>query len=273
MGADSQISWTDHSFNGWWGCTKIAHPDGSGCDHCYAETLSIRFGHRTLWGKHADRRVFGAKHWAQPIAWNADAEAAGRPAFVFTNSMADIFEDRRDLDPLRARLFAMIADTPWLVWLLLTKRPEQMKRLAPPEWADGWPANAWPGASVEHQPAANLRIPRLLTVPSPHHFLSVEPMLGRVSLSFWNGHPRLRRDGTGWESGAAPPQIDWVIIGGESGAGYRTLDLDALEFLVEQSRCDGVPVWTKQDSGLLPDKQGRIPDELFVHERPPATAP
>ncbi len=255
MGENSSISWTDHTFNAWHGCTKIAHPDGSGCDHCYADTLSVRFGRKNLWGKDSDRLAMSDAQWRKPLAWNRDAETAAEPAFVFCASMGDVFEPRDDLIETRNRLFDLIGETPWLVWLLLTKRPEQMRRLAPESWDDGWPSNVWAGTSVEHQAAAELRIPRLLSVPASRRFLSCEPLLGPIDLS-------------GLRAG-----LDWVIVGGESGAGHRALDLAALGTLVAQCDAAGLPVWVKQDSGQHAGKQGRIRGELWRHERPAALIP
>ena len=99
---DSKIEWTHHTFNPWWGCEKVS----PGCAHCYAESWSKRTGHRV-------RRFFGASHWKQPRKWNAAAAAAGERTRVFCASMADVFEDREDLIPHRARLFELIAETPW----------------------------------------------------------------------------------------------------------------------------------------------------------------
>jgi protein gp37 len=264
MGENSAISWTDHTFNPWHGCTKIANPQGSGCDHCYAETQSIRYG-RSIWGKDAERLSLSDTTWRKPILWNRDAERLQRPAFVFCASMGDVFEDRLDLVTPRARLFDLIGETPWLVWLMLTKRPEQMNRLAPASWSDGWPSNVWAGTSVEHQSAADLRIPRLLAVPAVCRFLSVEPMLGRVDLSPW-----LRDD---WHHRRLPAsegeqRIDWVIVGGESGADRRNFNLGYFADLLNECRHARVPVWVKQDSAFHSGRQGRIPDAMFVHERP-----
>lgn len=204
MGETTAIKWTDHTFNPWWGCERVS----PGCQHCYAETFAKRTGH-DVWGKNADRRHFGPKHWLEPVTWNRKAEEAGMPALVFAASMADVFEDRRDLDEDRARLFELIEATPWLRWQLLTKRPELVLELVPPRWltpqrvalghdqdpaeldqlarSSPWPANAWIGTTVEDQQRADARIPELVKIPAPVRFLSCEPLLGPLDLSGWLG--------------------------------------------------------------------------------------
>jgi protein gp37 len=93
MGKNSRIEWTHHTFNPWWGCTKVS----DACKHCYAEAWSKRVG-QNLWGIKANRRFFGENHWSQPLKWNAEARHARERFRVFCASMADVFEDRRELD-------------------------------------------------------------------------------------------------------------------------------------------------------------------------------
>src|SRR5215470_5789556 len=90
MSANSSIEWTDHTFNPWWGCIRVS----PGCEHCYAEVLSARYGHR-VWGPAATtpRRLFGDTYWSQPYLWNASAQQTGERKRVFCASMADVFED------------------------------------------------------------------------------------------------------------------------------------------------------------------------------------
>jgi len=126
VGTSTAIGWTDHTFNPWWGCERVS----PGCQHCYAETFAKRTGN-AVWGKAAPRRFFGPKHWAEPVKWNAAAAARGVPELVFCASMADVFEPRDDLNAERARLFELIEQTPFLIWQLLTKRPEAVTELAP----------------------------------------------------------------------------------------------------------------------------------------------
>src|SRR5687767_5634241 len=131
MAKDSRIEWTHHTFNPWWGCVKVS----PACAHCYAESWAHRLGAK-LWGRDAPRRFFNDEHWKHPIRWNSEAERAGVRRRVFCASMSDVFEIRAELNPWRAKLWPLIERTPWLDWLLLTKRPQNIQRMAP--WDDKW---------------------------------------------------------------------------------------------------------------------------------------
>ncbi len=245
MGTTTAISWTDHTFNPWWGCQRVS----PGCEHCYAETFAKRTGN-DVWGKNAERRFFGDKHWNEPLRWNRTAEAEGRQHRVFCASMADVFEDRRDLDAERERLWALIGATPSLDWQLLTKRPQNVVRLSP--WGyDAWSVNVWLGTTVEDQKRAEERIPELLKVPAKIRFLSCEPLLSEVDLSRWV-----------WDrlTAIALPGIHWVIGGGESGPKHRLLNLDHARSLRDQCQSAGVPFFFKQVGGRTPTAGGDLLD-------------
>ena len=171
MGRDSEIEWTHHTFNPWWGCTKVS----PACENCYAEAWAKRVG-SDVWGAKAERRFFGAKHWKEPELWNDAAERLGIRYRVFCASMADVFESRADLKPERAKLWEVITKTPALDWLLLTKRPQNIAKMVP--WGKKWPDNVWIGTTVEDQKFAALRLPHLLALPAAVRFLSCEPLLG-----------------------------------------------------------------------------------------------
>src|SRR5689334_16021242 len=134
MGAKTKIGWTHHTFNAWWGCHKVS----PACKHCYAESFSKRTGH-AVWGANAPRRFFGDAHWREPLKWNAAAEKAGERRRVFCGSMMDVFEwhdepTNEQMNAARARLWELIESTPWLDWLLLTKRPENASSVLPDRW-------------------------------------------------------------------------------------------------------------------------------------------
>lgn len=114
---------------------------------------------------------------------------------VFCASMADVFEDRRDLDEHRSRVFDIVQCTPHLDWQLLTKRIEHVRHMVPAHWMArmGWPGNAWIGTTVEDQRRADERIPHLLALPAPVRFLSCEPLLGPIDLRALNCGDGLRR--------------------------------------------------------------------------------
>ncbi len=222
MGRDSRIEWTDHTFNPWWGCTKVS----AACTNCYAEAWAKRVGAK-VWGAKTGRRFFGVNHWREPLRWNLDAASTGDRHRVFCASMADVFEDRRELDAWRDRLAELIHATPNLDWLLLTKRPNKVASLAP--WRATWPANVWLGTTVESQAWAEKRLPFLAAIPARVRFVSCEPLLGELDLRPW-----LRTT------------IQWVIAGGESGPRARAPDPEWFRTLRDQCLESRVPFHFKQ---------------------------
>ena len=126
MANETGIEWTDSTFNPWWGYVKVS----DGCDNCYAEKLSNRYGHKA-WGPNSERRFLSENNWKQPEQWNRKAAEEGERKKVFCASMADVFERREDLAPHRMRLLQLIRETPNLDWQLLTKRPQNIKKLLP----------------------------------------------------------------------------------------------------------------------------------------------
>lgn len=228
MGRNSTIEWTDHTFNPWWGCAKVS----PGCENCYAEVWARRVGAK-VWGIKADRRFFTSKHWQEPLKWNLDAQSAMQRKRVFCASMADVFEDRKELAPWRLRLWKLIEETPWLDWLLLTKRPQNIGKNVP--WIKDWPTNVWLGTTVENQECADERIPLLLKYPAARRFLSCEPLIAPVDLSAWT-----ERRAKGLQ------KIDWVIAGGESGAHSRPMLPGWARQLRDQCESAKIPFHFKQ---------------------------
>ncbi len=247
MGQKSAIAWTDATFNPWWGCTKVS----SGCERCYAETFSKRVG-QNVWGPQSERRLFKDKHWNEPLKWNKAAAASGKPFRVFCASMADVFEDRRDLDAPRERLFKLIEDTPALTWLLLTKRPENMRMLAPSRWDFKWPTNVIAMTTVENQENANIRLPHLEKVPAKLRGVSYEPAIGPVRVS-WSRF-----------------KINWVIAGGESGAGSRPMPLEWARDVRDDAQAGGTKFFMKQLGGVQDkkDKLEDFPADLQIRDFP-----
>lgn len=230
MGKDSGIEWTHHTFNPWWGCWKVS----DACANCYADAWAKRIG-QNLWGKDAPRRFFGDDHWREPIRWNAQAVRDGQRRRVFCSSMADVFEERAELDVHRGRLWELIAATPMLDWLLLTKRPEHVEACVP--WTE-WPTNVWLGTTVENQKWAGIRVSILSKIPARVRFLSCEPLLGSVDLTPWLS------------------SIDWVITGGESGGKARPMQLAWARALRDQCLAAGVAFHFKQWGNWRPDGDG-----------------
>lgn len=265
MTKNSTIEWTDHTFNPWWGCVKVSQ----GCKHCYAETLSGRFG-QDIWGPGKKRRTFGPKHWNEPLRWNTQAEREGRRFRVFCASMADVFEDNEHLLKERDELWQLIETTPHLDWLLLTKRPENCKWMLPVRWLLHPMPNVWLGTSVEDQQRADERIPHLLDVPAAVHFLSCEPLLGPVDLHQCGAPAHCKAGGRCH----FPDGIHWVIAGGESGPGARPMHPNWARSLRDQCQESGVPFFFKQwgewaavtHPGLFGDRwqHTQIDDQAFV---------
>lgn len=209
--------------------------------------------------------------WREPEKWNRKAQSAGVRSRVFCASLADVFENRLDLDLLRVRLFDLIRRTPMLDWQLLTKRPECVQVCLQraeiharsthlgevdgssleliSNWLYGFaPTNVWLGTTVEDQKRADERIPALLNAPARIRFLSCEPLLGRIDLqsASFNGADSL----------VSLEGIHWVIVGGESGAHARQCSVEWIDDILHQCRQARVPCFIKQlgkNSGHNPE--------------------
>ncbi|TNC80279.1 MAG: hypothetical protein C9356_15240 [Oleiphilus sp.] len=244
MAETTGISWTDHTFNPWWGCTKIA----PGCDNCYAATLDQRTGGNYWDLKQAPRRT-NPSNWNKVQTWNHKAESQGVRRKVFCGSMMD-WCDKDAPAGARDDLFALIRNTPWLDWQLLTKRATLIERCLPSDWGEGYP-NVWLGVTVENPEFGYPRIEALQRIPAEVKFLSAEPLLARL-------------DGFASRLGG----INWVIIGGESGPGHRTMKSEWAEDAVAQCRRVAVPIWFKQWGGNGPEKGGSIINGIEIKEWP-----
>lgn len=301
MGQESKIEWLNggHTASPWHGCQHATLPDGSehpACDHCYAEAMAKRnpavLG---VWGA-AGTRVMSKSFHDNCRKWNAAAEKAGVRQSVFP-SICDISEDWQGpildnegrvirkltgdpeamidrgsatLDDLRRDLFRTIDACPWLDFLLLTKRPENVRRMLVPHCLDKVPGhvsqnegdgyhlrrreNLWLGTSISDQATANVMVPRLLECRdlSTVLFLSIEPLLGPVDLTRIRFDAEtqmdvLRAEGVDLRTGCIctgedAAGIDWVIVGGESGPHARPMHPDWVRSIVRQCKAAGVPV-------------------------------
>ncbi len=218
MGEFTKIAWADHTFNPWEGCVKIS----PGCDACYASARDVRLHHGENWGMNAPRLVHRDAYWMQPLRWNRIALESGVRARVFCGSLMDIMEDRRDLDPARARLYQIIRLTPYLDWLLVTKRPMNFQRLLPAGWLGNMPKNIWAITTVESR-EFTWRIDELFKIPFRIRGVSYEPALGPVDFRPW-----IHRG------------LDWLIIGGESKQpGYNPREFDIAWAADAIAQCEG----------------------------------
>jgi protein gp37 len=262
MADTTGIFWCDHTFNPWWGCNEVSE----GCENCYARVWTNFTRGAGYWGPpgKSDRFVTGSKNWNDPVKWNRKAAnndrkwnkswqpsvRGGQRRLVFCSSMADIFEFNPSMDLVRERLWTLIEQTLYIDWLLLTKRPMNIKRMLPAEWLVRPRPNVWLGTSVELQKWAELRIEALLEVPAVVHFISAEPLLGPLNLTRWM------------------PRINWVITGGESGPKRRAFDIDWVRDIDRQCQGFGVAHFFKQVGGLHPEDGGCLLDGYEVKQFP-----
>lgn len=213
MSENSATEWTTHTANFWWGCQKVS----DGCKNCCADVLANRFT-TGLWGSpKTTRRERKKGIWKDLPKWNRRAGKNGVRERVFVMSMGDFFEDHPDVGEWRKEAWHLMHSCVHLDFLFLTKRPENINKMLP-SWRT--PDNFWFGTSVENQKQADKRIPELLNVRASVHFLSCEPLLGDVDLFDVDGDISVALGETSTPLYPAD-MIDWVIVGGESGANAR----------------------------------------------------
>lgn len=239
----SKIEWCDRVWNPVTGCTPIS----PGCANCYAKRMSERFA--VQWGldpKDPFKVTMYPERLEEPLRWK-------KPSMVFVCSMSDLFHDDVP-EKFIIDILSVIAECQHEnrghVFLLLTKRPERMRKIISGEtvandvWLQTsrgvtmgkspWPlSNIWLGVTAENQEQADKRIPILLSIPAVKRFISVEPMIGPVDLN---------RITTPYCSGF----LDWVICGGESGPGARPMHPDWARSLRDQCNAAGTPFMFKQ---------------------------
>lgn len=228
---NTAIEWTDKTWNPTTGCNKVS----PGCKHCYAETLTKRFPQNFPNGFDF---MLHPKRLEEPKRWR-------KPSRVFVNSMSDLFHEQMPLSFLQ-QVFRVMKESPRHVFQILTKRHERMLELAPElEWSE----NVWMGVSVENQNYAH-RVDYLRQVPATVRFLSCEPLLGPLRLELGGIH--------------------WVIVGGESGKGYRPIQIEWVRNIRAQTRAAKVAFFFKQWGGIHPKAGGRQLDGLTYDEMPEA---
>ena len=270
MGENTAISWANgrqgragYTFNAWSGCWKIS----PGCKNCYAAARDDRYNGGKHWSRTGPREMRAEAYWRQPAKWNREAEAAGERRGVFCASLSDVGELRPDLVAPRDRLFQTIRDTPYLDWLLLTKRIEDLATVLPwapqvtnpdsvaalgaeprlSDWGKPWP-NVWGGVTTEDQEHAAWRLAVLRRIPFAVRFASYEPALGPID------YTRLIDPVTGKpfnalraEDGAA--KLDRIIFGDESGPRRRDAEVQWARDARDQADAHGVAWHFKQWCG------------------------
>jgi protein gp37 len=237
MAGLSDIEWTDATWNPVSGCTIIS----PGCTNCYAMRMAARLqamghgsyrgttrksGKRSVWtGKVIlNERILGA-----PLTWQ-------KPRMIFVNSMSDLFQDRVPVEFVR-RVWEIMGEAHWHIFQVLTKRPENMERILREE---KFPIleNVWLGTSVENGNYV-WRIDHLRRAPANVRFISFEPLIGsvrEVDLS----------------------DVDWAIIGGESGPGARPMDIAWVDEIKEACDEAEAAFFFKQWGGINKKRTGRL---------------
>lgn len=238
MATDSHIEWTDTTWNPVTGCSKVSQ----GCKNCYAERLALRL---QAMGLVRYRNGFDVtlqeEALNEPYRWQ-------RPRKVFVNSMSDLFHEDVPFEFIK-RVFDVMHAVPRHTFQVLTKRSARLRELAP---SLPWPANVWMGVSVEDERAMS-RIHDLAHVPAAVRFLSCEPLIAPLP--------------------ALPlKQVNWVIVGGESGPGARPIQKQWVEEIFTQCRAAKVPFFFKQWGGVRKSRTGRTLHGTTYDEYPSRTA-
>ncbi len=242
MAEVSAISWTDATFNPWIGCTRVS----PACDRCYAARDNERRKWVDGWGAGVPRKR--TKTWGDPVKWNRKAALTGHPLRVFVASLADIFDNEVPQE-WRDDLWQLMRETPNLRWIPLTKRIGNARKMLPPDWP--FP-NAGLMSTLENQEVWDRDYPKLEATPATWRGVSAEPLLSHIDI------------------GDARP--DWIITGGESGSGFRPLDMNAVRSLRDQCARNGVTFHHKQNGGIRGKDAGCLVDGVEHKHFPPALA-
>lgn len=285
----TDIAWTQYSWNPLRGCSRVS----AGCMNCYAERQAMRMSAPGQAYHGLVRLTSQGPKWTGEIAVVGerllDPARWTRPRLVFVNSMSDLFHERVP-EAFIDQVFAVMTRFNAHTFQVLTKRAdrmaeymltpgrarrmlEQAMQVSPPcgitdvSWP---PPNVWFGVSVEDQAAADDRIPLLLATPAAVRWISAEPLLGPLDALGEHGLH------------GGPGQLDWVVVGGESGPGARSMVLGWAKTIVRHCRAAGVPVFVKQlgahpinregEPHPVSDRAGKVmadwPEELRVQEWP-----
>lgn len=248
MADRSAIEWTEATWNPVAGCSKVS----PGCAHCYAETISLRFGHssRPWTPRNAAENVqLHPERLDQPLKWR-------RPRLVFVNSMSDLFHELVP-ESFIAEVFQRMAAAPQHTFQILTKRPERMREIvgrlyrSASNFGDVPLRNVWLGTSIENARFVD-RADAVRDTPATVRFISAEPLLGPLADSL---------DLT---------DIDWLIVGGESGARHRPMRVEWARDLRDQCNDEEVAFFFKQWGGRTPKAGGRLLDRV-QHDGMPET--
>ena len=241
MSENSNIEWTNHTWNVVTGCTKVS----PGCDNCYEEVLAERFR-----GQPAFPVGFDVQLREHKMYWPLKLKLK-QPARIFVNSMSDLFH--RDIPAEYVlQVFEVMAAAHWHQFQVLTKRAHRMAYFLDKQGISV-PENVWLGVSAENQEMAASRLPALLDIRVAVRFVSAEPLLGPVDLTPWL------------------PGLAWVIVGGESGTRRRPMDYDWARRIRDDCQAAAVHFFYKQGNARRPG-QDRLLDGT-THDALPRQLP
>ncbi|MEZ6852984.1 DUF5131 family protein [Halodesulfovibrio aestuarii] len=231
----SKIEWTESSWNPLTGCTKIS----AGCKNCYAEKMAKRLQAMGSPNYANGFNLTMHEHMLQtPLRWR-------KPRMIFVNSMSDLFHEDVP-EHFIHKVFDTMSAAHWHTFQVLTKRADRLLSLA---HKIKWPSNVWMGVSVENIEVKD-RIGKLAQVPAAVRFLSIEPLLESI--------------------GKLPLQnIEWVIVGGESGTAARPIEKEWVLDIRDQCLEANVPFFFKQWGGRNKKKTGKLLDGKIWHDMPP----
>lgn len=296
MAENSNIEWTQSTFNPWRGCQKVSE----GCARCYAETMSGR-NPKTLgiWGPNGTRVVASETMWREPLKWDRKAKEAGERHRVFCASLADIFEDWQGvmvdsqgsrlinhfalgwrpfsgtqehadetdnwltMQDVRRRLFELIDETPNLNWLLLTKRPENIAKMMPTakEVGSNYHVKGYLGGLRVDVYRPNVWIGTSVEGREQKKRINILRTIP-AAIRFLSVEPLLEDLGELDLTG-----ISWVIVGGESGHGARPMHPEWVRSIRDQCKVAGCPFFFKQWGEWAPLEQHHVmvPGGNYAH--------
>lgn len=234
MATKSNIEWTESTWNPLTGCTKVS----PGCKNCYAERMANRL------------KAMGQPNYVNgfnltihphtielPLKWK-------KPQMIFVNSMSDLFHESVPVDFIH-QIFDVMHKASWHTFQILTKRSLRLLEL---DNKISWPMNVWMGVSVENS-EYTYRINHLRSTHAKIKFMSLEPLLGPVeNLNL--------------------TEIDWVIVGGESGPGARPIHEEWVTNIRDQCLISQIPFFFKQWGGVRKKNNGRILQGQIWNEIP-----
>lgn len=245
MALKTEIAWTQSTLNWWWGCCKVSE----GCKFCYAEKDNDRY-QLAEWGPGTIRTWIGSAI-SNSKKFNTLGKKAGEKRKVFTLSMGDFFENHPQLPEFREKAWKQMRQMKNINWLVLTKRPELIMQMLPPDFFSGEYNHVHLGCSCEHEKYVG-RLDELRNIPEwgGIRFVSYEPALGPI------------------HHAVDLTNIDWLIYGGESSRswlGFRKDDDDWARDIQKVCKQSGTVFFYKQNSGLKKNLKKTLDGVQYYH--------